>query len=84
MVSLVTWSIFQDMSLLHLGKKVLYSVDSGSMKKQGTVHVPNLCFEFMEDWVMHQVSMTIVYMSLTVSQYQFTLKQSCSVSNHTW
>ena len=32
---------------------------------------------------MHPVSVTIVNMSLTVSQYHLTLKQSSSVSKHT-
>ena len=41
-------------------------------EKLGTVHVPNLCFEFTEGKVMHPVSATHVYMSLTVAKHHFT------------
>ena len=59
------------MSKLQLDHKALYM---RVHKKQGTVHVPNLCFEFMEGRVMHPVSITNVYMALATAKYLFIPK----------
>ena len=72
-------NIFQEVSKLQLDHKA-HGVQR-VQKKQGTVHVPNLCYEFMEGRVMHPVSTTNVYMSLAVAKYCFLINNHARFQN---